>query len=71
MKNLFTPATGMRMAVLLLFVACVYLGCFLYAKLAQASIKPIWKVIFVIVYAFLLLLVSYMVWFVLLFGLNT
>ena len=50
---------------------CVYGGNILYTRLEYRKAKLIWKISFVTLYSFFLLLVTYVVWFVFYFGLNS
>ena len=54
----------------IVFVACVYAGNLLFAKLQQRQTKFLWKITFVTLYSIFLLLLTYVVWFVFYFGLN-
>ena len=71
MYNLFSFAIGVRLVAFMIFVACVYGGNILYTRLEYRKAKLIWKIGFVTLYSFFLLLVTYVVWFVFYFGLNT
>ena len=71
MYNLFSFAIGVRLVAFMIFVACVYGGNVLYTRLEYRKAKLIWKIGFVTLYSFFLLLVTYVVWFVFYFGLNT
>ena len=71
MYNLFSFAIGVRLVAFMIFVACVYGGNVLYTLLENRNAKLIWKIGFVTLYSFFLLLVTYVVWFVFYFGLNT
>ena len=71
MNDLFTFAIGIRLVAFMIFVACVYGGNVLYTRLEYRKAKLIWKIGFVTLYSFFLLLVTYVVWFVFYFGLNT
>ena len=53
------------------FVACVYGGNALFVHLEHRKTKFLWKLAFVTLYSFFLLLVTYVVWFVFYFGLNS
>ena len=66
MNGLFPFAIGIRLVAFIIFVACVYGGNVLYTRLEYRKAKLIWKIGFVT-----LLLVTYVVWFVFYFGLNT
>ena len=70
MYNLFAFAIGARLVAFIVFVACVYAGNLLFAKLEQRQTKFLWKITFVTLYSLFLLLVTYVVWFVFYFGLN-
>ena len=70
MYNLFSFAIGVRLVAFIVFVACVYAGNLLFAKLERRQSKLLWKITFVILYSLFLLLVTYVVWFVFYFGLN-
>ena len=71
MNGLFTFAIGIRLVAFMIFVTCVYVGNVLYTLLEHWKAKFLWKIGFVILYSFFLLLVTYVVWFVFYFGLNT
>ena len=71
MIDLFSFAIGIRLVAFMIFVACVYGGNVLYTLLEHRNAKVIWKICFVTLYSFFLLLVTYVVWFVFYFGLNT
>ena len=71
MYNLFSFAIGVRLVAFMIFVACVYGGNVLYTWLEHRKTKFLWKVGCVTLYSFFLLLVTYVVWFVFYFGLNT
>ena len=71
MIDLFTFAIGIRLVAFMMFVACVYGGNVLYTRLEHRKAKLLWKIGFVTLYSFFLLLVTYVVWFVFYFGLNT
>ena len=71
MIDLFTFAIGIRLVAFMIFVACVYGGNVLYTRLEYRKAKLLWKICFVTLYSFFLLLVTYVVWFVFYFGLNT
>jgi len=71
MNDLFTFAIGIRLVAFMIFVACVYGGNVLYTRLEHRNTKFLWKIGFVTLYSFFLLLVTYVVWFVFYFGLNT
>ena len=71
MNDLFTFAIGIRLVAFMIFVVCVYGGNILYTRLEYRKAKLIWKISFVTLYSFFLLLVTYVVWFVFYFGLNT
>ena len=70
MNGLFTFAIGIRLVAFMIFVACVYGGNVLYTRLEYRKAKLIWKIGFVTLYSFFLLLVTYVVWLVFYFGLN-
>ena len=70
MISLFEFAIGVRLLAFIVFVACVYAGNLLFAKLERRQTKFLWKIIFVTLYSLFLLLVTYVVWFVFYFGLN-
>ena len=71
MIDLFSFAIGIRLVAFMIFVACVYGGNVLYTRLEYRNAKLIWKISFVTLYSFFLLLVTYVVWFVFYFGLNS
>ena len=71
MYNLFSFAIGVRLVAFMIFVACVYGGNVLYTLLENRNAKLLWKIGFVTLYSFFLLLVTYVVWFVFYFGLNS
>ena len=71
MNGLFTFAIGIRLVAFMIFVACVYGGNVLYTRLEYRKANLLWKICFVTLYSFFLLLVTYVVWFVFYFGLNT
>ena len=64
MYNLFAFAIGARLVAFIVFVACVYGGNLLFAKLEQRQTKFLWKITFVTLYSLFLLLVTYVVWFI-------
>ena len=70
MYNLFSFAIGVRLVAFIVFVACVYAGNLLFAKMERRQSKFLWKIIFVTLYSLFLLIVTYVVWFVFYFGLN-
>lgn len=70
MYNLFSFAIGVRLVAFIVFVACVYGGNLLFAKMERRQIKLLWKISFVTLYSLFLFLVTYIVWFVFYFGLN-
>ena len=70
MYNLFAFAIGARLVAFIVFVACVYAGNLLFAKLERRQTKFLWKITFVTLYSLFLLLVTYVVWFVFYFGLS-
>ena len=69
--SMFQLAIVIRLLAFAGFVACVYGGNILYTRLEYRKSKLIWKISFVTLYSFFLLLVTYVVWFVFYFGLNT
>ena len=68
---MFQLAIIIRLLAFAIFVACVYGGNVLYTRLEYQKSKLIWKIGFVTLYSFFLLLVTYVVWFVFYFGLNS
>ena len=68
---MFQLAIAIRFLVFAIFVACVYGGNVLYTWLEYRKTKFLWKIGFVTLYSFFLLLVTYVVWLVFYFGLNT
>ena len=70
MNSLFAFAIGVRVVAFIVFIACVYGGNLLFAKLERRQTKFLWKITFVTLYSLFLLLVTYVVWFVFYFGLN-
>ena len=70
MYNLFSFAIGVRLVAFIVFVACVYAGNLLFAKMERRQSKLLWKITFVTLYSIFLLLVTYVVWLVFYFGLN-
>ena len=68
---MFQLAIIIRLLAFAIFVACVYGGNVLYTLLEHQNAKLLWKIGFVTLYSFFLLLVTYVVWFVFYFGLNT
>lgn len=70
-QDMFQLAIIIRLLVFAGFVACVYGGNVLYTRLEYRKAKLIWKISFVTLYSFFLLLVTYVVWFVFYFGLNS
>ena len=70
MYNLFSFAIGVRLVAFIVFVACVYAGNLLFAKMERRQSKLLWNISFVTLYSLFLLLVTYVVWFVFYFGLN-
>ena len=70
MYNLVSVDSGASMVAFIVFVACVYAGNLLFAKLERRQSKFLWKITFVTLYSLFLLLVTYIVWFVFYFGLN-
>ena len=71
MIDLFSFAIGIRLVAFMIFVVCVYGGHVLYTRLEYRKAKFLWKIGFVTLYSFFLLLVTYVVWFVFYFGLNS
>ena len=61
MYNLFAFAIGARLVAFIVFVACVYAGNLLFAKLERRQTKFLWKITFVTLYSLFLLLVTYVV----------
>ena len=47
MFSLFAFAIGARLVAFIVFVACVYAGNLLFAKLEQRQTKFLWKITFV------------------------
>ena len=70
-QDMFQLAIIIRLLAFAVFVACVYGGNVLYTRLEYRKAKLIWKIGFVTLYSFFLLLVTYVVWFVFYFGLNS
>ena len=70
MYNLFSFAIGIRLVAFMIFVACVYGGNVLYTRLEHRKTKFLWKIGFVTLYSFFLLLVTYVVWFCILLWLE-
>ena len=68
---MFQLAIIIRLLAFAAFVTCVYGGNVLYTRLEYRKAKFLWRIGFVTLYAFFLLLVTYVVWFVFYFGLNT
>ena len=68
---MFQLAIAIRILAFAIFVACVYGGNVLYTLLEHRKSKFLWKIGFVTLYSFFLLLVTYVVWFVFYFGLNS
>ena len=64
MYDLFAFAIGVRVVAFIVFIACVYGGNLLFAKLERRQTKFLWKITFVTLYSLFLLLVTYVVWFV-------
>ena len=60
--SMFQLAIAIRLLVFAVFVACVYGGNILYTRLEYRKAKLIWKISFVTLYSFFLLLVTYVVW---------
>ena len=71
MNDLFTFAIGIRLVAFMIFVACVYGGNLLFVRLEHRKTGVHWKILFVTLYSIFLLLVTYVVWLVFYFGLNT
>ena len=70
-QDMFQLAIIIRLLAFAIFVACVYGGNVLYTRLEYRNAKLIWKISFVTLYSIFLLLVTYVVWFVFYFGLNS
>ena len=70
MYNLFAFCYRSSLGSFYCFVACVYAGNLLFAKLERRQTKFLWKITFVTLYSLFLLLLTYVVWFVFYFGLN-
>ena len=70
-QDMFQLAIIIRLLAFTGFVACVYGGNVLYTRLEYRKAKLLWKIGFVTLYSFFLLLVTYVVWFVFYFGLNS
>ena len=70
-QDMFQLAIAIRILAFAIFVACVYGGNVLYTLLEHRKAKLLWKICFVTLYSFFLLLVTYVVWFVFYFGLNS
>ena len=70
-QDMFQLAIAIRILAFAIFVACVYGGNVLYTLLEHRKAKLIWKISFVTLYSFFLLMVTYVVWFVFYFGLNS
>ena len=68
---MFQLAIAIRLLVFAVFVACVYGGNLLFVRLEQRKTPLHWKIVTVTLYSVFLLLVTYVVWFVFYFGLNT
>lgn len=51
MYNLFAFAIGARLVAFIVFVACVYAGNLLFAKLERRQTKFLWKITFVTLYS--------------------
>ena len=68
---MFQLTIAIRLLTFAIFVAYVYGGNVLYTLLEHRKAKLLWKIGFVTLYSFFLLLVTYVVWFVFYFGLNT
>ena len=70
-QDMFQLAIVIRLLAFAGFVACVYGGNVLYTRLEYRNANLLWKIGFVTLYSFFLLLVTYVVWFVFYFGLNS
>ena len=70
-QDMFQLAIIIRLLAFAGFVACVYGGNVLYTLLEHRKAKLLWQICFVTLYSFFLLLVTYVVWFVFYFGLNS
>ena len=70
-QDMFQLAIVIRLMAFAAFVVCVYGGNVLYTRLEYRKANLLWKICFVTLYSFFLLLVTYVVWFVFYFGLNT
>ena len=68
---MFQLAIAIRILAFAIFVACVYGGNVLYTLLEHRKIKFLWKIGFVTLYSFFLLLVTYVVLVCVLLGLNS
>lgn len=68
---MFQLAITIRLLVFAVFVACVYGGNLVFVRLEQRKTPLHWKIVTVTLYSVFLLLVTYVVWFVFYFGLNT
>ena len=68
---MFQLAIIIRLLAFAAFVVCVYGGNVLYTRLEYRNANLLWKLAFVTLYSIFLLLVTYVVWFVFYFGLNT
>ena len=68
---MFQLAIVIRLLAFTVFVACVYGGNLLFLRLEHRKITEYWKILFVTLYSIFLLLVTYVVWFVFYFGLNS
>ena len=69
--SMFQLAIAIRILIFAVFVACVYGGNLVFVRLEQRKTAVHWKIFFVTLYSIFLLLVTYVVWFVFYFGLNT
>ena len=69
-QDMFQLAIIIRLLAFTGFVACVYGGNVLYTRMEYWKAKLLWKICFVTLYSFFLLLVTYVVWLVFYFGLN-
>ena len=68
---MFQLAIVIRLLAFTVFVACVYGGNLLFLHLEHRKLAVYWKILFVTLYSIFLLLVTYVVWFVFYFGLNS
>lgn len=69
--SMFQLAIAIRILIFAVFVACVYGGNLVFVRLEQRKTAVHWKILFVTLYSIFLLLVTYVVWLVFYFGLNT